>query len=205
MNSLTSPLLYVVNRHGGSTFYALSYYVSGAVDAALQIVVTVEFARQSLHKQNRWLPGVRTSLAAAAVVALAVSAFLSVNSQPSAENSADVFFLRISLFVTMFILILSITTLLLSFQNGQLWGKPVVHLFGGFLVWSVFSGVTDTLHLLKSNSSVFEMLENSRAGITVLVTAFWVLAVLLPPKGRSSLQSDSYSQEFALRLQVNER
>lgn len=190
MNSFVSPLLYIVSRYGNDSFYTLSYYVSGAIDAALQIAVTIEFAHHSLRQRNRWIPGARMNLAAAAIVAVAISAVLSFNSQPSAEDSSGVFFVRISLFVTVLVLMLAMTILFLSFENGRLWKKPVISLFGGFLVWSIFSGVTDTLHILKSTSKEFELLESSRFAVTVLVTAFWLVAVLLPETTGRSPQSD---------------
>ncbi len=170
---VSNTILLVANRFASPTFYSGTFRVFEGLDCLLQVSVLFEFARLSLVDGKGWLPYLRLQLALGCFAAGSLAAFLASSAEMAGSSFVEAYWSRADLLITVFICLMSVIILGLSYANGLINTKLDQSRFYGFVGWALLSLATDTSHVYWRTARFFGFLELLNALGVQLILLFW--------------------------------
>lgn len=183
-------LMLVVYRHGSAHLYSAIYWISVAVDFALQLGVVFEIARIVLRPTGTWLRDARTRFLTIGSLGALLAAGVAFAVQPSAPTSLDAWEVRGNLFTSIIICELFLAMQMSSNRMGLQWRSHVMGLGQGLAAWGVVAFCVDALHGLLGSKRDFSALEHARIFVWIGAVVYWLVIFWLPQPERLPLSPE---------------
>ena len=179
--SLRTLILFLTYRTAGRHHaYFLIYWWAAAADLLLQITVVFEVAWSVFQRSGTWVAESRRRFLFLCALAPVAAAVLALTMKPAAKSALDVWDARAGLFMTTTICILCRAVMAVLKQLGLGWRARITRFMWGFMVWSLASFVTGTLHAYWRTIDEFGKLENTIGVVYQLVIVYWIVIFWLP-------------------------
>ena len=171
---VSHPALLMIDRFATAAFYSVTFRALEGLDCLLQVSVIFEFARLSLADSRGWLRHIRVQLAIGCVAAVSIAAYLASSADIAGNSVTEDYLARVDLLTSVFICLMSVVVLGLSFANGLINTRLDQSRFNGFVGWALLGMTTDALHAYWRMAPWYESLELLTMAGVQLVLLFWL-------------------------------
>jgi hypothetical protein len=200
--SVLTPVLFAIYRHGSLFWYARVYWSSAVLDFALQVGIVMEIAYIVLRPTGTWVRDAKKLFFLSGGGGVLLAAGLAWIVSPPAANVLDRWEVRGNLFTSLVICELFVLMTMTANRLGLGWRSHVMALGQGLTAWASVAVLIDALHSYFGTEREFAVLEHVRMLVYLAALVYWGVQLWLDEPARQPISDELQRHIIALRRRV---